>query len=156
MIDCCVATLLYDLAQWLAVRRVTYPRSRYEYRGTICSTAKLIGIHVVVGGWKSHVFAIQNTKAAINYSVTNDSQLPISEHHNPNYTQHFHLSKRQPSDCQSIIPHSCRINAQNICEVTLTLALILTLTLILTLFLSAPHLLLHVVCRWSTCMPCQV
>ncbi len=25
----------------------------------------LIGIHVVVGGWKSHVFAIQNTKAAI-------------------------------------------------------------------------------------------
>ncbi len=32
---------------------------------TICSTATLIGIHVVVGGWKSHVFAIQNTKAAI-------------------------------------------------------------------------------------------
>ncbi len=32
---------------------------------TICSTATLIGIHVMVGGWKSHVFAIQNTKAAI-------------------------------------------------------------------------------------------
>ncbi len=32
---------------------------------TICSAATLIGIHVVVGGWKSHVFAIQNTKAAI-------------------------------------------------------------------------------------------
>ncbi len=32
---------------------------------TICSTATLIGIHVVVGGWKSHVFAIQNPKAAI-------------------------------------------------------------------------------------------
>ncbi len=32
---------------------------------TICSTVTLIGIHVVVGGWKSHVFAIQNTKAAI-------------------------------------------------------------------------------------------
>ncbi len=32
---------------------------------TSCSTATLIGIHVVVGGWKSHVFAIQNTKAAI-------------------------------------------------------------------------------------------
>ncbi len=31
----------------------------------ICSTATLIGIQVVVGGWKSHVFAIQNTKAAI-------------------------------------------------------------------------------------------
>ncbi len=32
---------------------------------TICLTAMLIGIHIVVGGWKSHVFAIQNTKAAI-------------------------------------------------------------------------------------------
>ncbi len=32
---------------------------------TICLTATQIGIHVVVGGWKSHVFAIQNTKAAI-------------------------------------------------------------------------------------------
>ncbi len=32
---------------------------------TICLTATLIGIHVVVGGWKSHVFAIQNMKAAI-------------------------------------------------------------------------------------------
>ncbi len=35
----------------------------------ICSTAMLIGIHVVVGGWKSHVFAIQNTKAAINNDI---------------------------------------------------------------------------------------
>ncbi len=32
---------------------------------TICLTATLIGVHVVVGGWKIHVFAIQNTKAAI-------------------------------------------------------------------------------------------
>ncbi len=36
---------------------------------TICSTATLIGIHVVVGGWNSHVFAIQNTKAAISRAL---------------------------------------------------------------------------------------
>ncbi len=33
---------------------------------TICLTATLIGFHVVVGGWKNHIFAIRNTKAAIN------------------------------------------------------------------------------------------
>ncbi len=42
---------------------------------TICSTAMLIGIYVVVGGWKGHVFAIQNTKAAIysSYILTSNS-----------------------------------------------------------------------------------
>ncbi len=35
VIDYCVAILLQDLAQWLAVGRVTYRRSRYVYRETL-------------------------------------------------------------------------------------------------------------------------
>ncbi len=47
---------------------------------TIRSTATLIGIHVVVGGWKSHVFAIQNTKAAIQHP--RPAQFVIMAHSN--------------------------------------------------------------------------
>ncbi len=47
---------------------------------TICLTATLIGIHVVVGDWKSHVFANQNTKAAIQWLAVGRVTYPRSRY----------------------------------------------------------------------------